>query len=239
MRRFVTALFFAIMLFSCFFITAFASDNQQKKVVYDRAGVFTESEINGIEAAAKNFYADSYADVYVVTDDSFDAEDYQGDDFRREYGISGDCIVLIITDNGNNNYNIYPYGKCYSKISDSEYNGILDDPRVYSNIKSGNYSEGAIRCIELCEIACRPNVRGYVIGAIITVILITGIFVGYTVYSYKRKMRSEKYPLDRFARLQLNLSRDDFITKFVTVHVIKTNSSGGSRGGSRGGRSGR
>ncbi len=226
-----------IMLFTLFSIPTYASAKKQEKVVYDRVGVFTESEIAEIEVAAKKYYAKSYASVYVVTARTATSTGYDGDDFLSEYGISGDGIVLIINDNVNRNYNIYPYGKCYSKISDSEYNEILDTPAVYNNIKSGNYKSGAIACIELCEIACRSNVKGFVIGAFITVSIITLIFVSCTVYSYKKKSRSEKYPLNRFARLDLTLRRDDFITKFVTVHVIKSNSSsgGGSRGGSRGG----
>ena len=240
MKKVITLLLLSLILISTLCITCYADVSDQEKVVYDRAEVFTKSEIAEIEAAARRFYAKSYASVYVVTDNSRYANTYDGDDFMTEYGISGDGIILVITDNANRNYNIYPYGKCYSKISDGEYNDILDTSSVYNNIKAGYYKAGAISCIELCEIACRPNVMGYVVGAVIVVLAITGIFIGCTVYSYKKKMRSEKYPLDRYARLDLTVRRDDFITKFVTVQVIKSSSSGGSRGGSRGGgRSGR
>lgn len=236
MRKLIGFIVFLCLIFPCFSVNTFALN---ERIVYDRAGIFTASEIAEIEEAAGKFYKDSYASVYVVTDDSRYANSYDGDDFLGEYGISGDGIILVITDNQYRNYNIYPYGKCYSKISDNEYNEILDDTGVYNKIKSGDYVTGAINCIKLCEVACRPNVAGYVIGALITVLCITGIFVGCTVYSYKRKSRSEKYPLSRFARLDLSLRSDDFITKFVTVQVIKSSSSGGrggSRGGGRGGR---
>ena len=239
MRRIFATVILAIVLVSVFSLTAFAAADPLDKIVYDRAGVFTPSEIAEIEAKARELYKNSYASVYVVTDDSPYANGYEEEDFISEYDIVGDGIILVITDNANRNYNLYPFGKCYSKISDAEYNEILDDSRVYNNIKSGRYKEGAIACIELAEIACRPNVAGYVIGASVTVIVIVGIFVGCTVYSYKRKMRSEKYPLNRFARLDLNVQRDDFITKFVSVQVIRTNSSSGGGGRSSGGRSGR
>ncbi len=241
MKRFLSLMTFVIILCATVSVPAYASDEKQERVVYDRVGVFTDSEIAEIEAAARIYYADSYASVYVVTARSNFSTGYDGDDFLSEYDISGDGIVLIINDNANRNYNIYPYGKCYSKISDEEYNEILDFPDVYRNIKSGKYKSGAIACIKLCEEACRPNVKGYVIGAAVTIGITVLVFVLCTVYSYKRKLRSEKYPLNRFARLNLNLHRDDFITKFVTVQVIKSSSSsgggkGGSRGGGRGGR---
>lgn len=235
MKRFFALLITFITVSSFLSFSVFASAEKQEKTVYDRVGIFTETEIAEIEAAAKRFYAKSYACVYVVSVRTEISTGYDGDDFRNEYGISGDGIILIINDNSRRNYNIYPYGKCYSKISDSEYNEILDTPSVYNNIKSGNYTAGAIACIELCEIACRPNIAGYVIGASVAVLIAVLIFVLCTVYSYKKKSRSEKYPLSRFAKLELKLRRDDFVTKFVTVQVIKSSSSGGGRGGSRGG----
>ena len=237
MKRLTFLILFLLLIALCMPFNVFALN---EKIVYDRAGIFTDSEIARIESAAREYYKKSYASVYVVTDISYYANSYDGDDFCSEYGISGDGIILVITDNANRNYNIYPFGKCYDKISDNEYNKILDSYGVNYNIKAGNYVEGAINCIRLCEVASRPNVGGYVLGAAITVICITGIFIGCTVYSYKRKSRSEKYPLGRFARLDLSLSRDDFITKFVSVQVIRSNSSGGGGGGrSGGGRSGR
>ncbi len=240
MKRYLSLLIFFVTVFALFSLPIYSRAEKQEKVVYDRVGAFTDIEIAEIEDAARRFYADSYASVYVVTARNNISTGYDGDDFLREYGISGDVIVLIINDNQNRNYNIYPYGKCYSKISDDEYNEILDAPSVYNNIKRGNYKSGAIACIELCEKACRPNVSGFVIGSSVTIGIIILIFVSCTVYSYKRKSRSEKYPLNRFARLDLNLRRDDFITKFVTVQVIKSSSSGsGSRGGGGGGRGGR
>ncbi len=235
MKRFLSLLITVITVYASFSVSSFAKADNQEKIVYDIVGIFTDSEIAQIEEAAKRFYAKSYASVYVVSARTASPTGYDGDDFRSEYDISGDGIILVINDNANRNYNIYPYGKCYSKISDKEYNEILDSPDVYYNIKGGNYKSGAIACIELCEKACRPNVVGYVVGASVAVVISVLIFVLCTVYSYKKKSRSEKYPLSRFARLDLKLRKDDFITKFVTVQVIKSSSSGGSRGGSRGG----
>ena len=140
MKRFFALLITFITVSSFLSFSVFASAEKQEKTVYDRVGIFTETEIAEIEAAAKRFYAKSYACVYVVSARTEISTGYDGDDFRNEYGISGDGIILIINDNSRRNYNIYPYGKCYSKISDSEYNEILDTPSVYNNIKSGNYT---------------------------------------------------------------------------------------------------
>jgi hypothetical protein len=62
-------------------------------------------------------------------------------------------------------------------------------------------------------------------------VIVTGIFAGVVVYSYKRKLRSEIYPLDRYASLELTGRTDIFIGKFVTRRTINTGNS--SRGDGR------
>ena len=58
-----------------------------------------------------------------------------------------------------------------------------------------------------------------VVGGIIAAI-ITGSCI---IYSYKRKSRSDKYPLDRYAQLDLTHSNDIFTGSFVTRRRIKRN----------------
>ena len=64
---------------------------------------------------------------------------------------------------------------------------------------------------------------------VISGVAFTGIFAGVTVYSYKRKLRSEIYPLDRYASLELTGRSDIFMGKIVTSRTINTNSGGNRR----------
>ena len=233
MRKKYIAYMFILIVFSVFFLNSCKKD-QREKIVYDKADILTTAEESEIEAEAKKYFEDSFSAIYVVTDDSENYENYQGDDFLNEESIQqGDIIVIIVTDNESRNYNIYEYGKSYKKISYDEHFEILDDPGVYKNIKSGNYKAGIIRCMELCAYECRTDFFAIFAIAIAVAILITGIFVGCIIYSYNKKIRSEKYPLDRYAKLDLKVSNDSFVGKFVTVSVIKSSSFHGNRSGGR------
>ena len=61
------------------------------------------------------------------------------------------------------------------------------------------------------------------------------------IVKYKTKVRSEIYPLDKYAKMKLTNSSDNLIGSFVTHRVIQSSSNsssgrsfGGSGGGSRG-----
>lgn len=231
-----------LLLSALFMISSYAA--QDSKSVYDRANIFTDEEAARIETAANRHFANKKASVYIVTDSSSRVR-YFGDHFKEEYDVDKNAVILIITDNNNKNYDVYTYGSCDRKISFSEIDIILDDPEIYDNIKyNSDPASAAIRFIELSADACETEVGGAIILGIVFGITVSGITFGCVVYSYKRKSRSEKYPLERFANLELTMHEDNFAGSFVTRRVIRTNNnhsgrSGGfsSRGsGHRGGR---
>lgn len=59
------------------------------------------------------------------------------------------------------------------------------------------------------------GIIGGLIAAIITACCI--------VYNYKKKLRSEKYPLNRYAQLELTHSRDTFTGSIITKRRINRN----------------
>ncbi len=225
----------AVLIFTVLITPLPSNAAEQDKYVYDLAGILTETEINEIESAAKNYFSGSYASVYIVTDPSGNVS-YYGEDFIEEYPEAGkNSIILIITDNSRHNYNLYTYGKCNRLISNSEVDMILDDPEVYNNIKINNdYAAASVRFLELSSEACKPEyLKAILLGVFVGLAasVITGVCI---VYSYGRKMRSEKYPLGQFAKLDLTRKEDFFTGSFVTKQTIHK-SSGSGRSGSRGG----
>lgn len=216
-----------LLSFTC--LNVFAAD--QEKYVYDRADLFSDPEIEAIESEARKYFGASYASIYIVTDDS-DYVSYYGDHFISEYKVADNCIILIITANSRHNYDLYTYGKCYYKISNAEVDYILDHDGVYGNIKNGRYYEGAMSFISLASESCETD-RSAVVGLTVTLSLISGAIVIISVIaSYKRKSRSDKYPLNRYCKLDLTRERDDFRGSFVTHRTIN---SGGGKGGRSGG----
>ncbi len=241
LKRSVFITLILIMTFSMFSLTASADSG---KAVYDRAGLFTENEIAQLEAKADELFGDIDCNIYIVTDDSQEYVyingdkyvPYWGEHFVEEYGIIGNSIILIITANRYNDYNIYTGGKAESKLSDSDVDTILDDDGVYDNIKSENYFEGAMAFIEVTFDEYTLSLGelmavSLIIASIVTVILFVCVYS-----SYNKKLRSEKYPLNRYASLDLKEQTDTFAGRFVTRrHIPRSNTRGGSGGGGRGG----
>ena len=84
----------------------------------------------------------------------------------------------------------------------------------------------------------RVHVAVFVPSLVISLLVAIGASVG-VILKYRKKLHSESYPLDRYAKLDLNVANDNFITKTVSRVRVKdsSSSSGGGRssgGGSRG-----
>ena len=232
MKRLFLSLISLISIISLLYVPCHAE--QKGNAVYDYAEYFTPSEEILIENAAKEYFADNGCSVYIVTS-PYRSTSYRGDDFRNANpDIDSNAVILILACNSADNYDMYTYGKCDRLISNTEVNEILDHPEVYDNIKYyDEYLTAVLEFIRLSSVASEPQ-----IAAAITVGVIIGLAVSISVFvcvliSYNKKQRSEKYPLDRYARLDIKVARDDYMGSFVTKRVIST---GSSRGG--GGRSG-
>ena len=150
-------------------------------------------------------------------------------------------ILLVITrEYSTYYYELFTYGEGYDLISDSAADRILDDYGVYA-IKRGDLRGGITSFADIAAeevIAGREEER--VISVTVPIILglvAGGVALGVVFYRYKRKLKSPIYPLSNYARLDLTVARDDFVTSYVSRVRINTSSggrSGGGRGGSRG-----
>lgn len=171
-------------------------------------------------------------------------EKYWGDDFLAEHGLRDDVslVLLVVTvKQFETNYDIYTYGDAYQKINQKEIDYILDDSRVYDNLKGGEIAEGLCAYAELSAQAYAGRLGISWVLILIVALIIGGIAGGASVggiwASYKKKNPSTSYPLDRFATLDLTHSHDREVGKFVTTTIISSGGHGG-RGGGGGGRSG-
>lgn len=67
------------------------------------------------------------------------------------------------------------------------------------------------------------NVTNFLIYGIIAGVIAVGITVSVVVYNYKKKLQSEKYPLNKYANLDLTDRQDIFTGSFVTSRRINRN----------------
>lgn len=68
------------------------------------------------------------------------------------------------------------------------------------------------------------NIGTVILIAVITALIIGGIFVGVVFLKYKMKLQPTNYPLDKFTHLDITDSSDVFVTSRTTRVRIKSNS---------------
>ena len=235
-----------LFLMVSFWISSFAYSNEAipaGELVTDRDDLIPDADEAEISEALRSAKDKCGTDirVYVYRGMEYYDWSYYLDDSDENF----DSLVLLVIqyDTWDSTYYYYldTYGEAQYDISDTEVDRILDNPEVYNNIKSGNLKSGIIACADLAATAVsvhlRPNfVKVLIISLIIAAVV--AVAVALSIYfSYKKKLHSESYPLERYASLDLRIERDSFITKFITrVRIRSSNGGGGGRSG--GGRSG-
>ena len=161
--------------------------------------------------------------------------------YEAMVGESFDDLVLLIVsyEFGEYYYELFTKGSPDTDISDKEADKILDNEKVYDNIKSGNLTEGILEYVSLAETAVKGTLRNsfkkVFVPSLVISFSVAAIAAVSVIAIYKRKQHSPSYPLEKYARLDLNVSRDTFRNKFVTRVRINTSSGGGGGGRSGGG----
>ena len=209
--------------------------------VTDRLNIPSDSDFSEAEAALVAAENSCGAKIRAVV---YSGGYYDYSDYIYESEESFDSLILLVIkwDKGENTFYYYldTYGDAEYSITDTEVDRILDNPEVYDNIKSGNLNDGIVAYAALAAKAYSGRLRPSfvkVLAISLVIAAITAVAVSLSVFlSYRKKLHSESYPLERYAALNLRVERDSFITKFVTRVRIKTSSGSGGRSG--GGRSG-
>ncbi|MBP5210074.1 MAG: hypothetical protein J6125_04345 [Clostridia bacterium] len=150
-----------------------------------------------------------------------------------------DAVVLSVYRTDEWHYNLDTWGKADSAVTDKEVDRLLDARDVYDNLKAGRIYEGALAFLPLAERAVtgtlRPAAKKMVVWSLAWAIVAAAAGMIPVVLRYKMKMRATNYPLDKYARLQLDRADDQFLRTTVTSTVVASGSSGKSGGGGGGG----
>lgn len=218
----------------------------QFEPIDDRAGLFSDAAQFRAENADS---ADSYGVRYFLLTDT--AKEAPSDrEILTRCGIDrkDDAAVLLVRYTGGTYYyDMYTWGLVNDALSDTDVDRILDDTGVYNNLKSGNIPAGATRWRALCSTYVADYAaeqaeweagrvpRGIAIMAV-SFLVAGGIAVLCVALSYRKKVHGEIYPLERYAKLDLQLKSDRFVGSYITrVRVQSNNTSGGGRSGGGGG----
>lgn len=211
----------------------------------DRAGLLTDAEQFRNENADE---ADANGTRYfLLTDTATNA--LSGKEILARCKITekeSAAVLLVRYTGGRYYYDMYTYGDADDAFSDTDIDRILDDTEVYNNLKRGNIEAGAARwralsaeCI--AEYTAKQSKweatrvpRGIAI-ALAAFLLAGGIAVLCVALCYRKKVHGETYPLDRYAKLDLQVKNDRFVGSYITRVRVQSNSTSGGR--SSGGRS--
>lgn len=241
--KIIIFLIMTVALFTSLCISSFAYTSEtisSGELVADRGDFFNDADEDAINEALLAAKQRCGADIRVFAYRG--GFDYYLSDYINESEDSFDSLALLVIqyDTWSDTYYYYldTYGEAEHDITDTEVNRILDNSDVHDNIKSGNLKEGILAFADLSATAVSGHLRQSFVK-VLTVSLVIAAAVAVAValsiyFSYKKKLHSESYPLERYASLNLQIAKDNFVTKFVTR--VRIQSSSGSRSG--GGRSG-
>lgn len=160
-------------------------------------------------------------------------------DFNRHgiYENGTPVIVFEITkETDEYTYEIHTFGKDYRRVTSAEYNRMNN--AVKSSVKAGDIVSA---CAIFAPLAAESFAQDYtnwgtvfLVSALVSffITLIIGIVI---VVRYKKKLKSEIYPLSRFANMNLTGQSDVLIGTVVTKRRVSNSSSSGGGGGMGGG----
>ena len=200
----------------------------------DDAQLFSSQEEQEIQNAIMSV---SGVRMYIITTrDSFFNENKLLSLIERD-----NSIVLTINMN-TRHYDIHTYGQANANLFDSEIRKL--ESAVESKLSSDNYKGAVLSFIEKADIAYNGELKTEPIIVILwslgISVVIAIIVCAIVIAKYKMKMRPTNYPLDKYAKMQLNQKEDVFLGKVVTTRRIQTSTSsgGGGRSSSGGGHRG-
>ena len=233
-RTLLFTLFAIILLFALGFSSLAAI-----KRVSDPYALLDPSSIMELETELLAAEEECGIPIYIYINDASKGGYLYEYDIEEMYGDS-DTVVLLIERMtwGEYQCELFTYGRAYGYISDSAADDILWSEAI-TVIKSGQLADGISRFVTLVVEKTAEGIRDGKTTALIIAIALAliagGSAFGLVFFFYKRKLKSQQYPLSKFASLKLDYSTDNFIGSNVVRTRVSSSSSGGGRSGGGGG----
>lgn len=257
-RRRPAAVIFLCLLMA-FGLIVYAADDSKR--VYDKAGLFTQSQSDALEERIAALRQKISMDVVILTIDDAEgkssmeyADDYyEAYEFGEGKKYSG---ALFLVDMDNREAWISTEGDMIGYLTDDRIESILDD--AYAGLSNGDFGAAAVSFLKGVEKYVDMGVpgdlyyydtetgkitkpRSLTLGNLLfaaAASLIAGVTGIIVVFSkYKWHAASYRYPLMEKCRLQLTNQEDVLINRTVTHVRVQSSSSSGGSSGSGGSRS--
>ena len=206
-----------------------------------------DTELEGELAALYEKHSISYV-IYAYSYNRHTSYYKSDSEILSEFGLStySDVILLILEYHeieGEWHCYLSTYGHGTDVISDAEVDYLMADGGIMDYALTQNMGEGLRRYLSFIDTASRGNGIPIVERIHIPILLgLLGALIGFlcVFISYKRKVRSDCYPLKEFTNMDLTHSDDRFTGSHVTRrHAPRSSGSSGGRSGGGGRRGGR
>lgn len=230
------AILLTLLCSLCMAVPVWAADTEH---VQDDAALFSEAELQEVEAALRELEQETGWEAYAFT-----TEDTGGYSSRLygEYAFD-DCTdardgVAFVVDMEHREIALVDFEEATEYLSDARIDDILDD--AYTNATDGDYAESVLAMIDGVEHYYKAGRVGEnkltlsdILIALAAALAVGGIFYGVTVGKYRLHFGTYKYDYHSNSSMSLGVRSDNYLRQTVThQHIQRQQSSGGSGGGS-------
>jgi uncharacterized membrane protein YgcG len=223
-------LFFAF-IFASFIITN-THVNAMEAWIYDDAGILSGSEEANLYDELYKIGNNEYIYIIITSRESYIGME---DEFFKEYvankGFNADEeeIVGLTINMSSRRYDLFTYGKSYSKITDYEITKI--ENKVEKNLRKGDYYEAIVNFAKLSYKYYNPPIAAIIVPLVVAIIIAVIILI-VIILKYKHHLNNNSYPLNQFSSINYTETRDIFLGSSVIKHRIDTDSDSGGSGSS-------
>lgn len=252
MMKRLTAILFAIaILVSSTVLIASAGVTENPRVI-DKADVLTDSQESILTDTLQKYSKKLDCDLVFLTEPDLNQESFYFDgsvrDFADEYydrnGYDKDgVLVLIVFDDGYGSRQIYfsTSGKCIKRLTDDEWNGIIDD--VYFDLKGGDFNRVFTKVADELMDKIPVKLAWYMLPLALVIGFLISLLI---MFILKRKLKTVQMQRGaasyvRPGSMHVTASRDTYLYSSVSRTARESSSSGGggshtsSGGGTHGG----
>lgn len=243
-QQFIFILFFMVS----FLLLPTVIQAEPEQVIIDEADLFSESEIDSLQALADKYGEKRDTSYYIITLDdpgSGDVEDYTDNFYHEEIQTDDeevDLIILVI-DMENRKVDIGGFGKMTEYLDDDRIEMIHD--KIGSDLSDGNYYDAMETHLKLSYkySGFKPNANpqnplyNIFVQLLIAIVLGSAIVWG-MVRQTGGEVTTSRRTYEDTNRSNVLRKRDRYIRRSVTKRrrPKQNKSSGGGRGRSSGGR---
>ena len=247
-KRIITLLLAVAVLISAAMIPASAGTTDKPRLI-DKSGKLTDDQEKEITSMLEEFSEDQKCDIVILLVDDLKNPGFSFDGTTADYADTfydtngydkNGVLVLIVQKDENGKRTIYfsTSGKCKKRLSESEWNSIIDD--VTNDIKNEDYYSACKKIANGVNDNLTPSVKWYMLPLAILIGFAIAMIIMLIIRSKLKTVAMQRGAANyiRSGSMVVTAARDTYLYSTVTRTKREKNNSGShtsSGGGSHSG----